>query len=117
MSYVREYIPFNIPQEAPEGSIKILSYNTWAFAEGEMGEDGIRDDLVTGVQTCALPIWQVGIELRNVSLSVGDVRGAAEVIRVIEEDVLSICRISWDIAISLDTLVVRTVNDGCPLLA
>ena len=20
-------------------------------------EDGIRDDLVTGVQTCALPIW------------------------------------------------------------
>src|SRR5207244_10128534 len=21
------------------------------------GEDGIRDDLVTGVQTCALPIW------------------------------------------------------------
>ena len=21
-------------------------------------EDGIRDDLVTGVQTCALPIWQ-----------------------------------------------------------
>ena len=39
---VREYIPFNIPQEAPEGSIKILSYNTWAFAEGEMGEDGIN---------------------------------------------------------------------------
>src|SRR5207244_10527122 len=22
-------------------------------------EDGIRDDLVTGVQTCALPIWQL----------------------------------------------------------
>src|SRR5207244_6371200 len=22
-------------------------------------EDGIRDDLVTGVQTCALPIWSV----------------------------------------------------------
>src|SRR5207244_5888412 len=22
-------------------------------------EDGIRDDLVTGVQTCALPIWPV----------------------------------------------------------
>src|SRR5207244_5707280 len=24
-------------------------------------EDGIRDDLVTGVQTCALPIWQRAI--------------------------------------------------------
>ena len=24
-------------------------------------EDGIRDDLVTGVQTCALPIWVVTI--------------------------------------------------------
>src|SRR5207244_6710725 len=23
-------------------------------------EDGIRDDLVTGVQTCALPIWSLG---------------------------------------------------------
>src|SRR5207244_5050737 len=23
-------------------------------------EDGIRDDLVTGVQTCALPIWAAG---------------------------------------------------------
>src|SRR5207244_6666152 len=23
-------------------------------------EDGIRDDLVTGVQTCALPIWGTG---------------------------------------------------------
>src|SRR5207244_6764534 len=22
-------------------------------------EDGIRDDLVTGVQTCALPIWEM----------------------------------------------------------
>src|SRR3990170_8446179 len=27
-------------------------------------EDGIRDDLVTGVQTCALPIWRVGLRLR-----------------------------------------------------
>src|SRR5207244_10180558 len=26
-------------------------------------EDGIRDDLVTGVQTCALPIWKPGGEL------------------------------------------------------
>src|SRR5207244_6654091 len=26
-------------------------------------EDGIRDDLVTGVQTCALPIYQVRVQL------------------------------------------------------
>ena len=45
-------------------------------------------------------VWQVGIELGDIGLSIGDVRGTAEVIRVIEEDVLSICRISWYIAIS-----------------
>src|SRR5207244_5122478 len=28
-------------------------------------EDGIRDDLVTGVQTCALPIWVGGIRSRS----------------------------------------------------
>src|SRR5260364_452342 len=28
-------------------------------------EDGIRDDLVTGVQTCALPIYVGGTELRH----------------------------------------------------
>src|SRR5207244_10632428 len=28
-------------------------------------EDGIRDDLVTGVQTCALPIWQSGESCRR----------------------------------------------------
>src|SRR5947208_10548299 len=27
-------------------------------------EDGIRDDLVTGVQTCALPIWTPAAEAR-----------------------------------------------------
>ena len=26
-------------------------------------EDGIRDYKVTGVQTCALPIWRVGFEV------------------------------------------------------
>src|SRR5207244_5501462 len=26
-------------------------------------EDGIRDDLVTGVQTCALPIWVKGVKM------------------------------------------------------
>src|SRR5207244_8076610 len=29
---------------------------TWCFFFFQ-AEDGIRDDLVTGVQTCALPIW------------------------------------------------------------
>ena len=32
-----------------------------------------------------LSIWQVGIELRNVSLSIGNIRGAAEVVTMIEE--------------------------------
>src|SRR5258708_6199655 len=37
----------------------------WGAEKGQLGlfffqaEDGIRDDLVTGVQTCALPISQV----------------------------------------------------------
>src|SRR2546430_7219256 len=30
-------------------------------------EDGIRDLTVTGVQTCALPIWRVPLEQRRVS--------------------------------------------------
>src|SRR5207249_6981714 len=30
-------------------------------------EDGIRDRNVTGVQTCALPIWQGGIGVHDVS--------------------------------------------------
>src|SRR5258708_27378701 len=33
-------------------------------------EDGIRDDLVTGVQTCALPIWNyVRLEARHAERS------------------------------------------------
>src|SRR5215216_7576038 len=32
----------------------------WFFFFFFQAEDGIRDDLVTGVQTCALPIWSVG---------------------------------------------------------
>src|SRR5258708_31742701 len=31
-------------------------------------EDGIRDDLVTGVQTCALPISRVGLELKEMKI-------------------------------------------------
>src|SRR5207244_7084888 len=31
----------------------------WSLPCFFQAEDGIRDDLVTGVQTCALPIWPV----------------------------------------------------------
>src|SRR5258708_5994862 len=33
-------------------------YNILLFFFFFQAEDGIRDDLVTGVQTCALPIWK-----------------------------------------------------------
>lgn len=38
---VREYFPINWRGDAPEGSLKILSYNIWAFAQGELDEDGV----------------------------------------------------------------------------
>ena len=44
-------------------------------------------------------VRQVGIELGNVGLGVGDVGGAAEVVTMIEEDILDISRIRWDITI------------------
>src|SRR5207244_9956001 len=34
-------------------------------------EDGIRDDLVTGVQTCALPIYPANFKVRAKELSPG----------------------------------------------
>ena len=37
---VRKYCPFNISGDAPEGSIKVLSYNTWSFAQFAKDEDG-----------------------------------------------------------------------------
>src|SRR2546421_5408927 len=40
-------------------------------------EDGIRDLIVTGVQTCALPIWRISSELRP---SILDDLGLAEAI-------------------------------------
>src|SRR5438552_4736228 len=44
-------------------------------------EDGIRDDLVTGVQTCALPIWRdgavVGTEERIQALTGLEARSSA----------------------------------------
>src|SRR5207244_4823842 len=42
-------------------------------------EYGIRDDLVTGVQTCALPISQVTTELRRTALSAFAVAAARSV--------------------------------------
>lgn len=35
---VRKYTPFNLGENAPAGSIKILSYNTWAYAEHKEGD-------------------------------------------------------------------------------
>ena len=31
---VRQYCPVNIPQSAPAGSFKVLSYNVWQFGDG-----------------------------------------------------------------------------------
>ena len=43
---------------------------------------------------------QVGIELGDVGLDIGDIRGAAEVVAVIEEDVIDVGRVRWEIAIA-----------------
>lgn len=39
---VRTYFPINISREAPKGAIKVLSFNTWAYAQNEKAEDGIN---------------------------------------------------------------------------
>ena len=41
---------FEMERETENGNIGCMIFFFQA-------EDGIRDDLVTGVQTCALPIW------------------------------------------------------------
>ena len=43
---------------------------------------------------------QVGIELGDVGLGIGEIRGAAEVVTVIEEDVFDVGRVRWEIAIA-----------------
>ena len=43
-------------------------------------------------------VGQVGVELGDVGLGVGDVRGAAEVVAMIEEDILDVGRVCGDIA-------------------
>ena len=45
-------------------------------------------------------IGQVGIELGDVGLGIGDVRGAAEVVAMIEEEFLGVGRVCGDIAIT-----------------
>src|SRR5205823_8216117 len=40
-------------------------------------EDGIRDKLVTGVQTCALPILNVDVARRELNLAVAELMGRA----------------------------------------
>lgn len=39
---VRTYAPFNVTSDAPKDAIKILSFNTWAYGQNEMAEDGIN---------------------------------------------------------------------------
>src|SRR5258708_31063458 len=43
-----------------DGDTRKSRVNMFFFFQAE---DGIRDDLVTGVQTCALPIWKLPVQL------------------------------------------------------
>ena len=50
---VKVYYDDSVEKNALEGkTIAVVGYGS----QGHQAEDGIRDDLVTGVQTCALPI-------------------------------------------------------------
>src|SRR4029077_5618445 len=48
-----------VPQRrrVPSVFLHRVSYLLWLFFFFFQAEDGIRDSSVTGVQTCALPIW------------------------------------------------------------
>lgn len=39
---VRKYMPLNVDAEVPAGAVKVLSYNTLGFGEGQMDEDGVN---------------------------------------------------------------------------
>src|SRR5258708_31147243 len=54
-----------------------LEYGVYVCFFFFQAEDGIRDDLVTGVQTCALPIWVVRLTSRRRGLSMRRSKGAA----------------------------------------
>src|SRR2546429_1115387 len=54
-------------------------------------EDGIRDVAVTGVQTCALPIYDVGLSVRSVnSLKNSNIRTLGDLVQYREEDLLKV---------------------------
>src|SRR5437763_2214082 len=46
-------------------SLQLMFLLLWLFFFFQ-AEDGIRDTSVTGVQTCALPIWIFGVRRREV---------------------------------------------------
>src|SRR5258708_26006000 len=54
----------------------MIGFESWSASFFFQAEDGIRDDLVTGVQTCALPISHPTgapmIEVRDLSKRYGD---------------------------------------------
>lgn len=39
---IRTYCPLNLPSEAPDGAIKILTYNTLDFGHREVNDDGVN---------------------------------------------------------------------------
>src|SRR5258708_9678560 len=55
--------------------LRFLPYENYSFFFFQ-AEDGIRDDLVTGVQTCALPISRDGDDLAARASGVGQAGGA-----------------------------------------
>src|SRR5207247_3959931 len=65
-------------------------------------EDGIRDPLVTGVQTCALPICSLRVAEQDITLTRDAVRLAGEDLRVIQ------ARYRAGIATILDVLTSQT---------
>lgn len=68
---------------------------------------GISSDEVCSSTSNSL--WQVGIELGDIGLSVGDVRGTAEVVGVIEEDFLGVGGVCGDITIAR-LRIIRTLR-------
>src|SRR4029079_19823090 len=60
-------------------------------------EDGIRDKLVTGVQTCALPIWDQGGQAHGQASGIGHRQAVDVLVRVRSEErrVGKECRSRW----------------------
>src|SRR5207247_5985115 len=80
-------------------------------------EDGIRDPLVTGVQTCALPIW--GLEVRGnhcVPIGFGKLlRGSANVdAGVVDQDINRAENAAYFVCEALDLGRIRNVHHKRP---